>query len=797
MKGNSVMKKRSKGFSIPELLAVIVIMGILITIASFTYNGISKSMKKRAYDNKLNLIKTKSVEYATDNNINNETISVAKLVMEGYLDIENDTDKNEKVSNPLGGYLDCYEINIKREIDDYDVDVDAGSSCDIANLDVAAAKIKIYAYEYEEKNGTDDINLNDIGNNKNVKWTNKNLYLFIDPDTLPDKTNVKITWGLSSDTKEGNLAGNVTANESYANIYKVKTYSVYNTNMVVQIEANKRQYRQTVSVKIDKEIPTLTMDANAAYETLDENTKRATKVINFNGSDGSGSGVGYTKTDGKAVGYFLTNDSNYTPNKSDFDIEVSSHAKAVYENGTYYGYAIDAAGNISKASTISITNAEYNLPVCMLPKANTTWTNRDYTYTYGCQDNKGTGCATSPISKTVSNDTQTIDGFSWNISDNVGNAVACKVDTLTVKVDKTAPTCEIVVDSSSARGQNGWYIGDVKLNLKTNDNLSGVSEYGITTSSNAEYNNQKQAILNHDTDRNGVTYYGYVKDNAGNTNTCKLTVKRLTQTPSCSIQVTSGTKGPSHNECKWQANDNNNNNNNNSFVGGAFGNLFGNLFGNNWGSSGSYVCHEVENEWYLTDVTAEITSNSQYVVSKTINDKPNNYTVNWSTAGETLTGKVTNEAGLTGSCSGPTIKRETADALDYKTTVHSGETYGCGILWLNKCTTTTFGMEITKYPPSGVASKAQSWDGESYDLSDSVSFELEAKSSKTIYQRVCTNAGNCVYHGATTKSNACGAAENLAVKAGVGIIGGGFAIALLGPVVGGIAAILGIIFASC
>ena len=85
------MKKRSKGFSIPELLAVIVIMGILITIASFTYNGISKSMKERAYNNKLNLIKTKSVEYATDNNINNETISVAKLVMEGYLDIENIT----------------------------------------------------------------------------------------------------------------------------------------------------------------------------------------------------------------------------------------------------------------------------------------------------------------------------------------------------------------------------------------------------------------------------------------------------------------------------------------------------------------------------------------------------------------------------------------------------------------------------------------------------------------------------------------------------------------------------------
>ena len=74
---------------------------------------------------------------------------------------------------------------------------------------------------------------------------------------------------------------------------------------------------------------------------------------------------------------------------------------------------------------------------------------------------------------------------------------------------------------------------------------------------------------------------------------------------------------------------------------------------------------------------------------------------------------------------------------------------------------------------------------------------MKAKSSKTIYQRVCSNAGNCVYHGATTQSNACGAAENLAVKAGVGILGGAFAVALLGPAIGVAVAVLGAIFASC
>ena len=112
------MKKCSKGFSIPELLAVIVIMGILVTIATASYNGISKNMKQKTYENKLSLIKTKALEYAIDNEVDVATISVAKLVDEGYLEIENDTDANEKISNPLGGYFDCYKIDINRNLDD-------------------------------------------------------------------------------------------------------------------------------------------------------------------------------------------------------------------------------------------------------------------------------------------------------------------------------------------------------------------------------------------------------------------------------------------------------------------------------------------------------------------------------------------------------------------------------------------------------------------------------------------------------------------------------------------------------
>lgn len=58
----------------------------------------------------MSLIKTKAIEYATDYGVDATTISVAKLIEEGYLELENDTESNEKINNPLGGYLDCYQV---------------------------------------------------------------------------------------------------------------------------------------------------------------------------------------------------------------------------------------------------------------------------------------------------------------------------------------------------------------------------------------------------------------------------------------------------------------------------------------------------------------------------------------------------------------------------------------------------------------------------------------------------------------------------------------------------------------
>ena len=72
--------KKNKGFTIPELLAVIVILGILMTVAIASYNGISKKVKENSLTQKINYLQEKAYEYASDNNVKSATILRLKLI---------------------------------------------------------------------------------------------------------------------------------------------------------------------------------------------------------------------------------------------------------------------------------------------------------------------------------------------------------------------------------------------------------------------------------------------------------------------------------------------------------------------------------------------------------------------------------------------------------------------------------------------------------------------------------------------------------------------------------------------
>lgn len=135
------------------------------------------------------------------------------------------------------------------------------------------------------------------------------------------------------------------------------------------------------------------------------------------------------------------------------------------------------------------------------------------------------------------------------VKDSNGKTAVCSIE---VKKDTVAPSCDLTVLSGST-ANNGSYTSDVVVGFKNKtDATSGIKSFGIDTSSNVTYNGKDRYTIN----KNGTTkVYGYVKDAAGHTKTCNITVTRNVtstgSTPSCNLQVTSGTKGDNN----WYTSD--------------------------------------------------------------------------------------------------------------------------------------------------------------------------------------------------------------------------------------------------
>ena len=142
-------------------------------------------------------------------------------------------------------------------------------------------------------------------------------------------------------------------------------------------------------------------------------------------------------------------------------------------------------------------------------------------------------------SYTVKNDgTTTVYGY---VKDSNGKTATCSI---VIKKDTAKPSCTLTVLSGS-KAANGDYTSDVVVgfNSKT-DATSGIVAYGLTNTSTATYNSaSKYTITTNGTHK----IYGYVKDAAGHTAQCDITVKRnykeTGSKPSCTLKVTNGTTG--------------------------------------------------------------------------------------------------------------------------------------------------------------------------------------------------------------------------------------------------------------
>ena len=222
--------KNKKGFTIPELLAVIVILGILITISIGVYNGISKRLKENNLNTKIAYFKEKALEYASEENISDETISLNYLLKLGYVSAEYpENPERERIGNPLtGGFLDCMNFTITKDLDNYTATYDLEGSCDLVDQETTMEEISIEKYI---KRDNTYIKITNEWVNEPVyllvKFLNINKYQVIDD-------NFNYTIGGNETNKKGIYCSNLTDNdnplENCYNVNIVDTNYIYNNN---------------------------------------------------------------------------------------------------------------------------------------------------------------------------------------------------------------------------------------------------------------------------------------------------------------------------------------------------------------------------------------------------------------------------------------------------------------------------------------------------------------------------------------------------------------------------------------
>lgn len=131
--------------------------------------------------------------------------------------------------------------------------------------------------------------------------------------------------------------------------------------------------------------------------------------------------------------------------------------------------------------------------------------------------------------------THTIYGF---VKDIAGNSNVCSIK---IKRESdpvpSKPSCELQI-LNGAKGENGWYVGDVSIGFKSKTTTNGarITAFGIGTKET--YAGNTTYLVQTD---GTITVVGYVKDSNGNTASCNINVKRDATAPSCELRITKGT----------------------------------------------------------------------------------------------------------------------------------------------------------------------------------------------------------------------------------------------------------------
>ena len=303
--------KNKKGFTLIELIAVLVVLSILITSSVAVFINIRNSVLRKEKNNLITYLETKAIEYANETNVT--AVSVEDLIKIGLIKPDDETDIYDPVTRES---MNCYIIDLVWEDGEYK-----------AKFGSNVGKNGTTCNEYTRRKNL--VICQVVGNNcndiKNEQWFKDDITIglkFVNGKRIIKESGYEISWKSN------------TGISSIEDTIKTNVDLIANINYTAKVIKDNEVSEASQIVNIDKEAPIIN---EIKYNT---NWSKG-KEIEIIASDGLGSGVG-----GYAIVLENEKCSGYNTNNK---ITIKS-------NGNYKVCIRDKAGNetekVIKVSTI-------------------------------------------------------------------------------------------------------------------------------------------------------------------------------------------------------------------------------------------------------------------------------------------------------------------------------------------------------------------------------------------------------------------------------------------------------------